>query len=152
MTFINVKPQRRNRKPLFASPNFDYLFQDLMNTDMHKLLKGAKSFNQPAVNILESKDDFQIELAVPGLTKKDIDIQVDKNILTIAAKKEVKKTEGEKLIKREFNYDEFSRNFKLPKTVDTQAIKASFQNGILKIVLSKKEEAKELPAKKIEIS
>ncbi len=149
MTFISVNPQRR-RRPLFASPNFDYLFQDLMQGAPKRVAK-AKKHQHPAVNIIESKDDFRIELAVPGLGKEDIKIDLEKNILTVAAKKTVEAKEGEQLLKREFSYHEFSRNFKLPETIDTTAITASFEQGILSLVLAKKEEAKEQAPKKIEI-
>lgn len=73
--------------------------------------------------------------------------------MTISAEKAVEEnTDAPTYTRREFNYNEFSRTFRLPKTIDTTKVEASFNNGILVLTLAKKEEAKEQPARKIEIS
>ena len=96
--------------------------------------------------------NFKIELAAPGLEKGDFDINVEKDQLTISAKKETSnEVNDEKFTRKEFSYSSFKRNFHLPEHVQGDAIEASYENGILAIVLPKKEEAKELPARNIEV-
>ncbi|MBP6977113.1 MAG: Hsp20/alpha crystallin family protein [Bacteroidales bacterium] len=109
--------------------------------------------SMPAVNILESKDEFKLEIAAPGLTKKDYRIQVENNVLTISSEKEEKKEEKEtRFMRREFSYNSFSRSFTLPQTVAADQITANYSEGVLTIVIPKKEEAKEKPAREIKIS
>jgi HSP20 family protein len=107
----------------------------------------------PAVNIVESKEDFKIEVAAPGLNKEDFKIDVHNNVMTISSEKEEKREEKEeKYMRREFSYTSFKRSFSLPSTVNVENIKASHKEGILTISLPKKEEAKEKPARQINIS
>jgi len=148
MTFVNVNPRRKVKR---SSSIFDNLFNELMNTNLAEHSKNHLISNRPAVNVIENNDSFQIALTVPGLSKKDISIGVEKNILSIEANKEVNAPEGEKFIKQEFNFNKFKRTFRLPKTIDTTNISATFDNGILNILLAKKEEAKEQAPRNIEI-
>lgn len=98
---------------------------------------------QPAVNILETAEGFRIEVAAPGLSKDDFKVNVEKNLLTISAQKEnVRAEDGVKAHRREFAYGAFERVFRLPETIDTNHIKANFQNGILYVNLDKKAETK----------
>ena len=108
----------------------------------------------PAVNISENEDAFEIEMTAPGLSKKDIQINVDGDILRISANKTVEKKEGDEknYTLREFNFSQFERTFTLPESVDSQNISAKFKNGILFLTLAKKEEAKPIPPRTIEIS
>ncbi|MDD5507156.1 MAG: Hsp20/alpha crystallin family protein [Bacteroidales bacterium] len=109
--------------------------------------------SMPAVNILETKDDFKLEIAAPGLTKKDYKIQVENNVLTISSEKEEKQEEKDsRFMRREFSYSSFTRSFTLPMTVAADKITASHSEGILTINIPKKEEAKEKPAREIKIS
>lgn len=108
--------------------------------------------NRPAVNIIETEDDYRIELAAPGLGKEDFDLKVDNSVLTISAKKETEQQEGEKYTRREFNYGNFAHSFSLSEVIDLERINAAFNQGILVVTLAKKEEAKPQPAKKIEIA
>ncbi len=153
MNLINVHPRRRRvaGKPAFATPVFDNLFNELINGSFSQPNKNGFTKNRPNVNVIESNDHFQIDLALPGLTKKDININVEKDILLINANKETTPKEGEKYTRKEFSYDNFKRTFQLPDTVDATNIKASFKNGILEVTIAKKEEAKELPPIVIEI-
>ena len=107
--------------------------------------------NRPAVNILETEDDFQIQLAAPGLNKEDFVLEVENDVLTISAKKVAEQKEGEKYTRHEFSYGEFTRKFNLPETIDNQGISANFVQGILTVTLAKKQEAKPQPARKIDI-
>ena len=90
---------------------------------------------------METEKNFRIELAAPGLNKEDFNIKVEKDTLSISAKKETSTVEGEKVKVREFAYTSFQRNFNLPKTVDAEAIEARYENGVLSVTLPKKEEA-----------
>jgi HSP20 family protein len=108
--------------------------------------------SMPAVNVNESDDRFEIEVAAPGLTKKDFEITVDNNVLTISSEKEEEKEEKEKdYTRREFSYNAFSRSFTMPANVNPEDIKASYENGILKLHVAKKDLAKGKMKKAIEV-
>ena len=97
----------------------------------------------PAVNIAETENEFEVELAVPGLNKEDFKINLDKNVLSVSAEKKTETTdETKKFSKREYNYSSFTRSFTLPETADASKIEADYVNGILKLTIAKKEEAK----------
>jgi HSP20 family protein len=97
----------------------------------------------PAANIKENERSFDIEIAVPGMKKDDFKINLENNILTVSTEKEEEKNEENKnYTRKEFMYGSFSRSFTLPKVVETEQIKASYENGILSIQLPKKDEAK----------
>ncbi|NUY81101.1 Hsp20/alpha crystallin family protein [Flavobacterium sp. MAH-1] len=103
------------------------------------------NFNTPAVppvNIRETDNAFEVELSAPGKTKEDFNIEVDNGLLTISSeiKNETTAEEG-KYTRREFSFSSFKRSFTLPETVNDDDIKASYEGGILKISLPKKEEA-----------
>jgi HSP20 family protein len=116
----------------------------------HYNRNGFKSL--PAVNITESDEGYTIEVAAPGLNKKDFKIDLDKNQLTIASVKEDKREESkERYTRREFRYTNFSRTFTLPETVDNEKINATHKDGILYVNIPKMEEAKEKPARQIAI-
>jgi HSP20 family protein len=97
----------------------------------------------PAANISETDNDFTIALAVPGLSKEDFKIEIENNLLTIfSEKKESKEENTENYTRKEFMVGSFSRSFTLPKSIDTEKIQAQYNNGILNVVLPKKEEEK----------
>ena len=109
--------------------------------------------NMPAVNITEGKEDYKIEVAAPGLGKEDFKISLDNNVLSISSEKEVKnETNDEDVLRREFSYSSFSRSFTLPESVNGDKIKATHNDGILSIVVPKKDEAKVKPIRDIKIS
>lgn len=108
----------------------------------------------PSVNIKESADDFEVELAAPGFEKKDFNIELNHDLLTISSEKKVENEtkDGQQFARREFSYQSFSRSFTLPNTADSDKIKAKYENGILKVSIPKREEAKPKPPKQIAIS
>jgi HSP20 family protein len=108
----------------------------------------------PSVNIKENADSFNVEMAVPGFSKDEFRIELNNNLLTISSEKNVENeiNEGENFTRREFSYQSFSRSFTLPNTVNSDKIGANYENGILKVSIPKKEEAKPKPAKQIQIS
>ena len=106
----------------------------------------------PAVNIKEDDKGFHLELSIPGGKKEDFSIEVDNDTLTISnAVKNETETKEEKYTRREFSYATFKRAFVLPETVDGTKIDASYEAGILRLVLPKKEEALPKPKRLIEI-
>lgn len=121
------------------------LLPDLFDTDHLRSV--------PAVNIVEGNDEFVIEVAAPGLDKKDFKIDIENNQLTISSEKEDKSEDkDERMIRKEFRYSTFCRSFTLPETVENDKIKAKHKDGILYVTIPKKEVAKIKPARQIEIS
>ena len=131
---------------------FPAIFDSLLNEDWPVsagVSDGANSL--PAVNIKENEKGFSLELAAPGYNKEDLKIDLEEKLLTLSAelKNEEVKTENnegetEKYTRKEFNYRSFKRSFTLPETVDVNGIEAEYVNGILSVVLPKKEVAKTL--------
>lgn len=106
----------------------------------------------PSVNIRENGKEFNIELAAPGFNRNDFKVNVEENVLTISAeRKEEKKEENERFTRKEFSYNTFSRSFTLPQTVNGEKIDAKYTDGILRLCIPKKEEAKTLPKKEIKV-
>ena len=104
-----------------------------------------------AVNVIEKEKEFEIELAAPGLTKKDFNITVDNGILTIASEKEMEKENKEKnYTRKEYSYTNFSRSFTLPENVKMDKVDAVYENGLLRLVLPKEVETRVKP-KAIEV-
>jgi HSP20 family protein len=102
---------------------------------------------------VETTDDYRIEVAAPGLDKSDFKIDFENNVLTISAEKEDKQEEkNERFMRREFNYSSFSRSFTVPNTMNAEKISAQHKDGVLHVIIPKKEEAKEKPARTIKIS
>ncbi|MEZ4811626.1 MAG: Hsp20/alpha crystallin family protein [Allomuricauda sp.] len=107
----------------------------------------------PSMNVKEHDGDFEVELAAPGFEKKDFEITMKDDVLEVSAHKSKEETEkDEDYTRREFNYNAFTRTMQLPKTVDSaKDVKATYKNGILKLSLLKREEAKVKPKKVIEV-
>lgn len=109
----------------------------------------GRTMTMPAVNIVENKEDYMVSLAVPGMKKEDFNIDVEGNMLTISSEKEESKEEKEdKYTRKEYNYSSFSRSFTLPDEVNKEKIEAKYEDGVLKLMLPKREEAKKLAAGK----
>lgn len=93
----------------------------------------------PEANISEDENKYQIELAVPGLEKKDIKVEIDKDILKVSHESlEKKENENHRYSRREFRYNGFTRTFIIPESVDDSKMKAKYENGILMLELPKK--------------
>jgi HSP20 family protein len=105
----------------------------------------------PAVNISETADAYSIELAAPGLKKDNFKVQLDRHLLTISVEQQSEQNqESKRYNKREFSYNSFVRSFALPDSIDDSSINAEYTDGILKIQVHKREEAKTV-SKQIEI-
>lgn len=106
----------------------------------------------PATNIRETDDAYVVELAAPGLDKKDFMVNIDNGVLEIKVEKEREDSEEkENYTRREYSYSNFSRTFSLPDTVDGENIQAKYENGVLHVTLPKRPEAKKAAKKTIEI-
>ena len=129
------------------------VFDEFFGTDW---LGGIESttLKTPSVNILESEKGFSIELLVPGRKKEDFNIEVNNDILTISSetKSESDNQETAKFTRKEFSISAFKRSFTLPEIIDGDHVTASYDNGILRLMLPKKEEALPKPKRLIEIS
>lgn len=140
-----VKSNRR-RTPMWSSSFLnDPFFSDLIDPNRwNRLFNGGEEeeFNlTPAMNVKEMDKDIQVEMAAPGLAKEDFKITLDDGILTISAEKEQKEEEKrEGYMRKEFSYNSFSRSVRLPENVDeNKDVQAKYENGVLKLMLHKKE-------------
>jgi HSP20 family protein len=136
-----------------SMPNLvdDFFGRDMLSNFFDDFQTGI---SVPAVNIIEGKDDFRIEVAAPGLEKKDFTIDVKDNVLFITSerrKEDGENNNNEKYMRREFSYSSFRRSFSLPDSVDVDKINATHKDGVLNISIPKKEEAKEKPPRQIKI-
>jgi HSP20 family protein len=133
-------------------------FDDFFTRDLDNWNNGNFSSTNttlPAVNIVENADSYSVEMAAPGMKKDDFDIELKDNVLTIRSERrneQETKEENERYMRREFSYQSFQRSFQLnQQVVDQEKIKASYENGVLRLVLPKREEAKTRPARRIQV-
>lgn len=132
---------------------FDRFFNnDLMDWNMSNF-SGPDS-TLPAVNVRETNDDYILEVAAPGMKKKDFKINYQNNTLTISSeRKEEKEDKNNNYSRKEFSYQSFQRSFTVPGNVaDTEKISASYADGILSVKIPKREEVKPKPPREIAIS
>ena len=138
----------RLNQPTFRT--LDSFFDNLLS-DMPSVQRRNET-NFPAVNISENENAYELEFNAPGIKKEDFKITFDQSILTVSfEKKEEKKEETKKFIKREFSAQSFKRSFTLDDKINADAIEAKYENGLLILTLPKVEEVKVLP-KEIAIS
>ena len=128
------------------------LFEDFFNKPLLDLFDGGFSSrlkNVPAVNITERKDDYLVSMAAPGLKKEDFKIDVEGNLLTISSETEEQKEEKEeRYTRQEYSYSSFERSFTLPDDINKDKIDAHYKDGVLELILPKKEEAKKMASSK----
>lgn len=138
--------------PSFPSMLDSILSRDWM--DWNNLNFSNTDTTIPAINVMEDDDKYEIEVAAPGLKKDDFKVKLENNILTISSesKKENNENDG-KYSRKEFSYQSFQRTFNLPEGhIMSEKISAKYENGILMIVLPKREEVKPIPPKEIKIN
>ncbi len=147
---------RRNGGDVFQGlPSLfnDALLRDFWNWGLSN--HSSTNTSIPAVNIKETNDHFVVEMAAPGMTKDDFKIELDNNLLTISSERqnENEEKEDDRYTRREFSYQSFQRTFNLPKeVVDADKIEARYENGLLHLVIPKKEEVKQRPPRMIQIA
>lgn len=137
----------------FDSPVFGGSFiSDFFDDDRFFNPRGMTNSNAPAVNIRENEKDYEIELAAPGYDKKDFNISVDNGLLTISAnRQEEKQVKEDNYTRREFGYSSFTRSFNLPTNTSEENINAKYRDGVLKIMVEKKETDNKKTRKEISI-
>ncbi len=143
--------KRNGNRPLLAPTVWDeFLDTDFYNWGNNFPQPGN---NVPAVNIKEKQDKYLVEVASPGMQKKDFKIELDGSSLTISTeKKEEHEEKDEDYTRKEFSYQSFYRTFHLPKdVVNADKIKAKYDNGILTLEIPKLETGKIKHSKMIEI-
>ena len=134
-----------DRSPVMFNELFNDFFDGVLNNNANK-------FNTPAVNISEDNENFKLELAAPGLKKEDFKISIDENLLSISAEKKEEKNEtNSKFTRKEFSFSSFKRSFTLPEFVDSDKVSAEYHNGVMTLVIPKREEAKPKPTREIKI-
>ena len=104
------------------------------------LTRGAWS---PSVDIFENKNEIVLEAEMPGVNADDVNISIENNVLTLSGERRFeKKDESDNFHRVERSYGSFSRSFTLPSTVSSENAQAEFENGVLRLKLAKREEAK----------
>lgn len=145
--FKNESPVRNRERMPYWNDLFNDLFENVATTPDYK------RNSVPGVNIIETDDSYKLQMAAPGLKKEDFKIKVENEVLTVSSETKSESTEkNEKYTRKEFSYGSFLRSFTLPEIVDMEQINANYENGILSLVLPKKEEAKPKAPKEIKIS
>lgn len=139
------------------SDQFPTLFDRFLENDLFDWSNRNYSTTNttvPSVNVKENTDEFEVELAAPGFEKKDFNIELNHDLMTISSEKKLENeiNEGEGYVRREFSYQSFNRSFSLPNSADADKIKAKYENGILRVNIPKKEEAKPRPSRQIAIA
>lgn len=144
---------KKNRNSFNAIPALfdEFLGRELFNWDNTNYSSTQTSI--PMVNIKESTENFEVEVAAPGMDKKDFKIHLESNTLRISSQKESQEErQQDGYSRREFSYQSFQRSFVLPKdVVDDEGIRATYENGVLRLVIPKKEEAIQKGPRLIEV-
>ncbi len=144
---MNLVKRNSQNAALFPS-----LLEELFRPDWMGGVQNNNTLNIPLVNIRETDTSYEVELSAPGKSKEDFNIDLDENVLTISSEqKSENNSEEGRFTRREFSYSSFRRAFTLPETVNEDEIRASYENGILKISLPKREEALPKPKRSIDI-
>ncbi len=134
----------RSFRPFFMNGLFDDDFFPVVNT---------RSASLPAVNIREDDKRFILDLAVPGIDKKDLNIDINEDILTVSSESKHESEENREGYKRkEFSYSSFCRSFQIPDNVNSDKIEANYKDGILTVTLPKVEEDRNKISRQISIS
>ncbi|GAB2684662.1 Hsp20/alpha crystallin family protein [Mucilaginibacter koreensis] len=146
MTLVKFNNNEKRNNALMPGFNdvFDSIFNDTFFND-------RMVTRVPAVNISESAENYHIELAAPGLNKQDFKLSMEDKVLTVSVEQQAEHTNNNrKYSKREYSYSSFVRSFTLPELADDNRIEATYEDGVLKIDIAKKEEAKSI-SRQIEI-
>ena len=136
MTLVKFNNQANNA----LMPGFNDVFESIFNDTFFNDRMVARV---PAVNISESENNYHVELAAPGLKKEDFKLNLERNQLTISVEQSADHQDNQKnYSKREYSYSSFVRSFTLPESADDSQINATYTDGILRIDIAKREEAK----------
>jgi HSP20 family protein len=137
MTLVKFNPEKRNGSLL---PGISDVFDSILNDTFFNDRLTARV---PAANISETEDHFHVELAAPGLKKDDFKLGLERNMLNISVEQRSEDSELQKTYnKREYSYSSWVRSFTLPESASMENIEAQYTDGVLKIDIAKREEAK----------
>ena len=140
-TFFNDCGRNRNTKTL--------RFSDMLDEMMDDAFSWSKGTFIPELNVFETDKEFQITLALPGMSKDDINIGFENNTITISGERKLTEEEGTKYHRIESRFGKFERSLPLPNVIDEENISATYDNGVLTITVPK---LKEKTGKKIEVN
>lgn len=145
---MNLTLKKNGGFPSLLSDFFNTSLMDRNFFDLDRdFFPSRLGINVPTANITETPKEYKLELAAPGLERKDFNIEVDDHMLTISAEKEEEKKEKDgEYSRREYSFNSFSRSFTLPENVKEGGIDARYENGVLKVSIPK---AKETPTKSV---
>lgn len=133
----------------------DFFGTSLVDRDLFDLdlFPSRLGINVPSANVTETAKEFRIELAAPGLERKDFNVEVENHTLKISAEKEEEKKEKDgEYSRREYSFNSFSRSFTLPENVKEGNIDAKYENGVLKVSVPKTKETPVKPVQKVAVS
>ncbi|HEX8357483.1 MAG TPA: Hsp20/alpha crystallin family protein [Segetibacter sp.] len=150
-----MTPTKRNGTLINSLPNLfdDFFTKDLFDWRNSNFSESGTTL--PAVNMKETAENFVVEMAAPGMKKEDFKVELNNNVLTISSEQrhEHEEKDNERYTRREFSYNSFQRSFQLSReAVDAENIQAKYENGVLHLLIPKREEVKQKPAKLIQIS
>jgi len=157
LTIGNKKRNSRDRKTGWVEHNFKLpgIFDDFVTRDFLRPSFSTTGVSTPAVNIIETNDNFRLEMVAPGMRKEDFSVELEEDVLTISYEHDDNR-ESEKrnlmYLTREHNYHSFTRSFALSEQVESEKIQAKYEAGILNIIIPKREGAKGKPVRQIAIS
>jgi HSP20 family protein len=135
---------KRSYRPFYMGSIFDDDFFPVMPNNTSSM---------PAVNIKEDEKRFMLDLAVPGIDKKELKIDINEDVLTISSETKNESEENKDGYKRkEFSYSSFCRSFQIPENVSKDKIEANYKDGVLSVTLPKNEEEKHKISRQVKIS
>jgi HSP20 family protein len=138
MTLVKFNPANKNNGSLL--PGFNDVFDSIFNDNF---FNDRMVTRVPAANISETGDHYHVELAAPGLKKEDFKLSLDRNVLSVSVERHNEQENVQKnYSKREYSYSSFVRSFTLPESANAENIEAAYTDGVLKIDIAKREEAK----------
>lgn len=149
---MNLTVRKNGGFPSLLSDFFGPLERDFFGFDVDAL-PSRLGINVPTANVMETPKEYKLELAAPGLERKDFNVEIKNHTLLISAEKEdEKKEESKNFSRREYSFNSFSRSFELPDDVKENDIDAKYENGILKVSIPKVKETPVKPVHKIPVS
>ncbi len=124
----------------FGSATVDRFFSDFLDRDLNAFFGSDSFMSHPSVNVLEEDHAYKLEVAAPGLAKEDFSVELKEGQLILSAEKTVEKEDKtDNYTRREFNFNSFKRVFRLPEGIAEEGVEAKYENGVLHILLPKKE-------------